>query len=168
MRARRRVDASAGDRREGGHHQGMSAACVRQLDRPSGGSCDPNRRRARWARKAASQRARWGESGVIVAKMMVSQWWVKFLAEPISSRAARERTSRASTHACAMNCSMVETSTRRARPRSSLRAGGVTTTRSGRTYRPATSPRRRARAAGTRMERLSGSAVACGAATTPA
>ena len=34
--------------------------------------------------------------------------------------------------ACAMNCSMAKSSTRCARPGSSSRAGGVTTTRSGR------------------------------------
>src|SRR5262245_28075475 len=54
-----------------------------------------------------------------------------------SSEGARGRmaTSRASTPACATNCSTVKSSTPCVRLRSSSRAGGVTTTRSGRTPR---------------------------------
>ena len=48
-------------------------------------------------------------------------------------------TSRASTHAYAMNCSTAKSSTRCERLRSSSRVGGVTSTRSGRMHRSATS-----------------------------
>src|SRR3974390_3333294 len=51
-------------------------------------------------------------------------------------------TSRASTHACVMNCSMEKSSTRCERPKSLSRAGGATSTRSGRTNRSATSHQR--------------------------
>src|SRR4029077_16826315 len=51
----------------------------------------------------------------------------------------RTDTSRASTHAYAMNCSTAKSSTRCERLRSSSRVGGVTSTRSGRMHRSATS-----------------------------
>ena len=60
---------------------------------------------------------------------------------PISSQAVPGKmvTSRASTHACVMNCSMAKSSTRCARPRSSSKVGGVTSIQSGRINRSATS-----------------------------
>ena len=59
----------------------------------------------------------------------------------ISSQAVPGKmvTSRASTHACVMNCSMAKSSTRCARPRSSSKVGGVTSIQSGRMNRSATS-----------------------------
>src|SRR5664279_3899763 len=53
---------------------------------------------------------------------------------PTSHQAAPGRmvTSRASTHACEMNCSMVKSSTRCVRPKSSSKVGGDTSTQSGR------------------------------------
>jgi hypothetical protein len=55
------VDAQARRLAVGGQADTIEA-CVPHafLYRPSGGSCGPNRRRARWARKAASQPARSG------------------------------------------------------------------------------------------------------------
>jgi len=72
----------------------------------------------------------------------VQQWITAVGAKTVYIRqAARGRTgtSRASTHAFAMNCSTVKSSTRCARLRSSSKAGGVTSTRSGRMNRSATS-----------------------------
>ena len=52
-------------------------------------------------------------------------------------------TSRASTHACEMNCSMVKYSTRCVRPKSSSKVGGATSTQSGRMNRWTTSRQHR-------------------------
>jgi len=64
---------------------------------------------------------------------------------PTSSEAApgRTATSRALTLACATSCSTAKSSTLSARPKSSSRAGGGTTTRSGRTHRSDTSRQHR-------------------------
>src|ERR1019366_5975128 len=52
-------------------------------------------------------------------------------------------TSRVSTHACEMNCSMVKYSTRCVRPKSSSKVGGATSTQSGRMNRWTTSHQHR-------------------------
>ena len=52
-------------------------------------------------------------------------------------------TSRASTHACEMNCSMVKYFTRCVRPKSSSKVGGATSTQSGRMNRWTTSHQHR-------------------------
>src|ERR1019366_10533663 len=64
---------------------------------------------------------------------------------PTSHQAAPERmvTSRASTHACEMNCSMVKYFTRCVRPKSSSKVGGATSTQSGRMNRWTTSHQHR-------------------------
>src|SRR5450755_1042271 len=64
---------------------------------------------------------------------------------PTSHQAAPGRmvTSRASTHACEMNCSMVKSSTRCVRPKSSSKVGGDTSTQSGRMNRWTTSHQHR-------------------------
>ena len=71
--------------------------------------------------------------------------WIKRSAQrrPISSQAVRGKTdmSRASTLACAMNCSMAKSSTPCAKPRSSSKVGGATSMQSGRMNHSATSRR---------------------------
>src|ERR1019366_4137341 len=64
---------------------------------------------------------------------------------PTSHQAAPGRmvTSRASTHACEMNCSMVKYSTRCVRPKSSSKVGGATSTQSGHMNRWTTSHQHR-------------------------